>query len=101
MISVPNVNIKSLVHFLSENTDLVYKQTMNSIVEFFNSDPIPGDVVMLFKAEKSNYFVGIERKDVPQLLQIILDYFVTYEFYEDAEIAKQLLTKVTIENIIG
>ena len=95
MLELPAKSLGTLNKFFIDNDDAVLKYIMLKI-----SMDSEQEHIELFSFEQSDFVVKIFRKDYLDLLNDALALFVKIERFEDAALCRDLITKISIDNVI-
>lgn len=94
MIELPTNSLGTLSKFFTDNVDMVLNYTVRRISEDFDQEKID-----LFAFANSTYIARINRKDYTKILNWAMVFFVDEEMFEDAAICRDLITKISVENV--
>ena len=95
MLELPVTSLGTLNKFLTDNADIVLKYIMLRI-----SDESEQEHIELFTFEHSEFVAKIDQEDYVGILNEALSVFVKIEQYEDAARCRDLITKISIDNVI-
>jgi predicted nucleic acid-binding OB-fold protein len=95
MLVLPVTSLGTLNKFLTDNADIVLKYVMLKI-----SEDSEQDFIELFSFEHSEYVAKIDQEDYVGILNEAMSVFVKIEQFEDAAFCRDLITKISIDNVI-
>lgn len=95
MIELPVTSLGTLNKFLTDNGDIVLKYVVLKISEHPEQEHIE-----LFTFENSEFVAKIDQEDYLGILDQALTIFVKLEQFEDAALCRDLITKISIDNVI-
>ena len=95
MLELPVMSLGTLNKFLTENAATVLKYVVLKI--FLLSDQ---ERIELFTFKNSAFVGKIDQQDYLTILDEALTVFVEVEQFEDAALCRDLITKISIDNVI-
>ena len=95
MIELPAKSLGTLNKFFIDNDDIVLKYILLRISERHEQEYIE-----LFSFAQSEFVVKIYQKDYLEILDDAMSLFVKIEQFENAALCRDLITKISIDNVI-
>lgn len=95
MIELPTDSLGTLSKFFTDHVDIVLSYTVRRISEDFDQEKID-----LFTFANSTYIARVNQEDYTKILNWAMVFFVDVEMFEDAAICRDLITKISVENVI-
>jgi len=95
MIELPAHSLGTLNKFFVDNEDVVLKYMLLKISEQYEQEYIE-----LFSFGQSEFVVKLYQKDYLNMLNDAMTLFVKIEQFEDAALCRDLITKISIDNVI-
>lgn len=84
------VNPDHLEEWLIRNPDKVYKRSVETAIELSKNEEMAEESFMEFFWENETYSrIYMKRSDIPKAMDKAIEYFVKYELYEYAQMAKE------------
>ena len=96
MLELPVMSLGTLNKFFIDNDDIVLKYILLRISERHEQEYIE-----LFAFENSEFVVKIYHQDYLAALNDALTLFVKIEQFENAALCRDLITKISIDNVIS
>ena len=95
MLELPVMSLGTLNKFFIDNDDIVLKYILLRISERHEQEYIE-----LFSFAQSEFVVKIYQKDYLEILDDAMSLFVKIEQFENAALCRDLITKISIDNVI-
>jgi hypothetical protein len=84
------VNPDNLERWLIKNPDKVYKRSVETAISLSKNKDLLEESFMEFVWENETYSkIYMKRSDIPKAMDKAIEYFVKYELYEYAQMAKE------------
>ncbi len=95
MIELPTNSLGTLSKFFTDHVDIILNYTVRRISEDYDQEKLD-----LFTFTNSEHVARLNQEDYTKILNWAMVWFVEEELFEDAAICRDLITKISVENVI-